>query len=165
MKGDRLSSACTRYRPFLTLILGLTVWIVFIASLNALFRMQRSILEKRIASLRIGMTETEMIRILGKPSLMRRTSTFLPGSASMSKEGDMLECCYWRKSFIAYSFCGIYLNVNSKTIVWVSPYQDIIDIRGPWPLNLLFLSGAIIISFIWMLVRCFCTRKIRRLQR
>ncbi len=78
---DRRISVCNRYRPFVTMLMIITVLLGYGLTTVALIRHEFSGTDRRIELLSVGMSESELVRVMGKP---KRVVVIPPERVDMS---------------------------------------------------------------------------------
>ncbi len=181
MAMNRRLAVCTRWRPLLGtlltigLFIGLSILITFVQDLG---KIPYSSLSERAYKLQVGMSEQELVKIMGKPAYMRAISSgeetsLFPWEEEgirdvLQEYGQVVEYCYGKRKFgwtAVPSIEGIYLDRDHRKIIYLrvkSMHWDLIPTQA-YIESLLLLAVCIVLS--WVGVRRWCKRQRERRRR
>jgi len=149
---------CSKARPLWAILLAIITWLFMVVSLEAFFRIQISRFEKKVAGLTEGMTEDDVLDVLGKPESANPAAYYWPTQEQVPQGEAILDYCYSMRSFLPYSIGGIYIDAKSKRLVRLSPHRLPDFFMGSWPSNFLFISFLIITALAWVCMKRICLR-------
>ncbi len=72
-------------------------WLVLIIFLNEFYKINIAKFERNVGSLKIGMSETEITSILGKPQYIKRVTYFRPTDEAVPPHGKYRGVCLLKK--------------------------------------------------------------------
>lgn len=164
MARDWRTVVCTRRRVPVLIALVAIVWLAtgLVSSLIGNYQMRG--LQKKAASLKVGMTEIELAKIMGQ----RKAETRISNSEIIRKSGVenkfLIEYSYWIQSpfFTPSTFLGgIFLDEKSKTIELLQPSQGLMEVDGVSRLPAIILVGVLAL-LTWLLFRSWCKRTLKK---
>jgi len=174
MTKDWRLAVCTRWRPLATLLLIIGFFLVAIGT-TFLVDMIRPDIYDRANSLAIGMTEQQLIEIMGSPAHTESVTTLQVVSRLPGFPQDFKDIVDAHERVIAYTYDeskfgstgslvigGIYLDEEHHTIVLLQPHIiGILDGLVPYELFLL-LVACIIFPLLGLWLWCKKQRQSRR---
>ncbi|MEN6561275.1 MAG: hypothetical protein ABFD52_10915 [Acidobacteriota bacterium] len=146
MRSRVLKRLCGRGLALWVIIIAFLAWLAIIISFEAFYRIKIADFEDKLSSLRTGMTEADVIAVLGKPQFIKKASYYKPTDEAVPPEEDIVEYCYSRKSLQSYETCGIYIDAKRGVVVRVHPYRQPVFFLGSPIENSYLLSFIAIVA-------------------
>lgn len=181
MAKDWRTAICTRYRLGIELLLASMLFVGFTLAMVVIDNYPANRLSRKAELLPVGMTEQELVRIMGTPLSRRNLSPDAMDGILTGAKGDSGHLGGKYKQLVEYSFIskrllqsrlettevrGIYLDQEQDKIVLVQPrlvWTTHIRLGELWfdpeLLVLLLLLGASIVLTL-ISVRTWCKRKL-----
>lgn len=165
MQSKIVSRICNKSLPIWSIIIAGLVWLTFIFSLEAVYRIGIAQFEKDASTLRIGMAETTVIAILGRPRYIKKATYYRPTDDIVPPTAPIVEYCYSRKSLRPYELCGIYIDVERGVVVRLHPYRQPVFLVSHSILNLFTISFIMVTIATAFILKLLCLKKIREINR
>jgi hypothetical protein len=178
MTKNLQNSICTRYRPFVTVLMtvglfGILIGFGFLFLKRGNNRLDSPYYKAKLLS--VGMTEPELIKIMGKPLFTRIVDTHelnavFPGAAEAIKEVKLKYARVTEFTFAekrrfgetgVLSVSGIYLDEKQKEIVLLQPLPGLLD-QIPAGDNEAFLLIATCLVVPWIGLHFWCKRRLKK---
>lgn len=172
-------SICTRFYPLVIVFVPVVVWFVGILTLfkadNHIFLRNEIQLARKLKQVNIGMTESELITLLGNPRQQEHIGPTSNGCATelsgmppqtLAMHPRVKVNHYWAKGITNNPLWShqIFIDANDGTVVYIpKPSLTLIDsfpISGQTGILLL----AVLIAVTWLGLRFWCRRKVLRMN-
>jgi hypothetical protein len=167
MVKDWKLAVCTRSRLVLALLSLAVSWVSIVAlssiALAVIEKYQDLRLEQKIERLKVGMTEQELVQIMGKPRSDLPVTSEQVGREERKTEGQLRRLEFYTRwgplKSGRFRSWVVLLDNNNRRIVEVSPSNWLVEVDGPSFAKWLLLGAMTGLALvIWLLLLRFCRR-------
>jgi hypothetical protein len=174
MAKDWRISICTRFRPLTAVVLVIVVFLSFMTMGKAVNRQQRRTWNAKLNLVKVGMTRSRLIEILGKPQSTARMGTdklpWMPYTSPdeterIKREHKELVAYFYDIGFLGSHPAGfeIYLDENEEKTV-SKPFMQLSFWDGPpSKVEYIFVFSLLICPVVvWLCFRSWCKKQVRK---
>jgi|WetSurSiteA1Bulk_404760.scaffolds.fasta_scaffold18088_2 hypothetical protein len=162
MREMIINLICKKARPVWVVVLAAVAWLLLMASLETYYRFQISRFEKKLSNLTVGMTEGDMLRVLGKPESINSVAYYWPTEEQVPPGREIVDYSYSMRSLQSYTIRGIYFDAKSKRLVRLSPHRSPDFFIGSWPSDMFIISFLIFTALAWIITKRLCLQRLRK---